>query len=95
MILVKFFSGKTESLKDQYHIYILEDKEEWQIGLIPKDNNASKEYIGRIIFKGSKFLNTLYMEEKLGNTTVIEYTNHHTEQGELSSEELKKFELKK
>ena len=69
--------------------------ENWQIGLTPKDNNESKEYIGRIVFKGSKYLNSLYMEEKLGNTTVIEYSNHKTDQSELSSEEIKKFELKK
>ena len=92
---LSIFSGKTESLKEQYKIFILIEGENWQIGLTPKDNNESKEYIGRIVFKGSKYLNSLYMEEKLGNTTVIEYSNHKTDQSELSSEEIKKFELKK
>ena len=89
---LSIFSGKTESLKEQYQIYLLEEGENWQIGLMPKDKNESKEYIGRIIFKGNKHLNTLYMEEKSGNYTTIEFANHRTDQGELSSDEQKKFE---
>lgn len=92
---LSIFSGKTESLITQYNIFMLESENGWQIGLTPKDNNESKEYIGKIIFKGDKYLNTLYMEEKIGNFTNIEFTNHQPDQGELSNEEIKKFELKK
>lgn len=92
---LSIFSGKIDTLNKQYNIYMLEENGEWQIGLTPKDDNDSKEYIGKIIFKGNKHLNTLIMIEKSGNTTTIEFSNHKTDQGELSAEETKKFELKK
>ena len=89
------FSGNSMSIKENYNIFIFEENSEWQIGLKPKTNNENKEYIGSIIFKGGKYLNSLYMEEKLGNTTIIEFTNHRIDQNELTSEEMQKFELKK
>lgn len=92
---LSIFSGKTDSLYKQYDIYLMEEDANWQIGLTPKENNESKEYIGKIIFKGSLHLNTLIMIEKSGNVTTIEFSNHKVDQGDLSDEEIKKFELKK
>jgi len=89
------FSGKTDSLYKQYDIFLIEEDGNWQIGLTPKTNNESSQYIGKIIFKGSIHLDALIMVEKSGNVTTIEFSNHKVDQGNLSEEEIKKFELKK
>lgn len=88
------FSGESEILLKQFQVYCEISQNNWQIGLIPKDKSSGNEFIVRITFSGDKFLKTINIDEKEGNTTTIQFMDHQTTPLELSKNEQNYFEQK-
>ena len=79
--LFQMMTGSWQQMQGSFAIHALEasDQDGWALELKPRDE-AVRDAIARIVLTGTRYLDTILVEEAGGNTTRIELSNQRLQE---------------
>ena len=73
--IIKAISNKNYSkLENEFNFYYEGKISDWSLGLKPKKNSQTYDYISSISIKGTNFINKIIISQTNGNETIIWFT---------------------
>lgn len=84
-VLRALLRGDTQGLAEMFEIDARLQQDRWNITLVPRRSPLTL-YLKTVRVSGSAFVEAVRIDDTNGNTTQLQFSNHHA--GELSEEEL-------